>query len=455
MKSIFSKHALLPQGWVTDVRLEIDSAGKIAKLVQDTTSMPQDTCVKTLLPAIANLHSHIFQRAMAGMSERRADTQDSFWSWRDLMYRFLDILTPDDIEAIAALAFMEMQEAGFAVVGEFHYLHHGPNGQPYDRLSEMSERIFAAAAQSQIGLTHLPVLYTYGGAERAALKGGQRRFGNHLDRFNKLMDGAKNGLVNLPKDANIGIAPHSLRAIDPLQLQQLIAMHPAGPVHIHIAEQILEVQQISAWLGTSPVDFLVQNIGIDDRWCLIHATHMNAEETAALASCGAVAGLCPITEANLGDGVFNGAEYLAAGGAFGIGTDSNINISLGEELRTLEYSQRLMHRVRNVMAAKNASVGETLYKGAAKGGARALGRNSGEIKLGYWADLVAIDPDCLALAALRPDQWLDGWVFAASNRVVRDVWSAGRHCVIEGHHIKRGEIERRYRKILRNVLSKI
>ncbi|MBA3326634.1 MAG: formimidoylglutamate deiminase, partial [Rhodobacteraceae bacterium] len=375
MPTIFARHALLPDGWARDVAVEIAAGGAIASVTlgaPDPGGPP-----RLLLPAPGNLHSHAFQRAMAGMTEHRGPAADSFWTWRALMYRFLDALSPDDIEAIAALAFVEMQETGFAAVAEFHYLHHAPGGGAYADPAELGVRIFAAAAETGIGLTHLPVLYSYGGARAQPLAGGQLRFGCDLDRFARLRDATQAAARALPPDARLGVAPHSLRAVTPESLAALVAAHPEGPVHIHAAEQPQEVADVKAWLGARPVEWLLATAEVGPRWCLIHATQMTPAETVALARSGAVAGLCPITEANLGDGIFDGPRYLAAGGAFGLGTDSNVRIGLADELRQLEYSQRLRDRARNVMLTGPGSVGATLYAHACAGGAQALARPSG------------------------------------------------------------------------------
>ena len=451
---IFANHALLADGWARSVRLTVKD-GRIANIEGEVAPQPDDTRVDILLPALGNLHSHAFQRAMAGMTERREAGRDSFWTWRTLMYRFMDRLTPEQIEAIAALVFMEMQEAGYAAVGEFHYVHHRRGGAPYDDIAELSARIFAAADATGIGLTHLPVLYTHGGAGGAPLAEGQLRFGNDIERFARLVEAARKGMAHLPSDARLGIAPHSLRATIPEDLGATLSVHADGPVHIHIAEQPKEVEDIRDWLGARPVEWLLDNASVDDRWCLIHATHMTKAETRAMAASGAVAGLCPITEANLGDGPFDGARYLEAGGAFGVGSDSNINISLTEELRTLEYSQRLRDLARNVMVKGEASVGHALYTGSARGGAQALARNAGEIATGRLADLVAIDSTDPALCALTRDQLLDGLVFAAKDRVVTDLWSAGRHSVKEGQHIARERIVMGYQTAVADLLTSL
>jgi formimidoylglutamate deiminase len=451
---IFAKRALLQNSWAENVRIRVEN-GSISSITKDTQPQPSDACVDTLLPALSNLHSHSFQRAMAGMTEFRAEGRDSFWTWRELMYRFVNRITPDQMQAIAALVFMEMQEAGYAAVGEFHYVHHQSGGARYDDIAELSNQIYTAAKTTGIGITHLPVLYTYGGVGEAPLATSQLRFGNSVDRYQQLLDRARNGLKHLDPDARIGMAPHSLRATSPTDLKAALATHKAGPIHIHVAEQPKEVADILAWLGARPVEWLLQNADVNANWCLIHATHMTDSETVAMAKSGAVAGLCPITEANLGDGPFNGPAFLNAGGALGVGSDSNVNISLTEELRTLEYSQRLRDVARNVMVIGEGSIGSTIYKSAARGGAQALDRNSGEIARGKLADLVAIDSTAPALCALSPDQLLDGLVFAAKDNVVTDVWSAGRHAVKDGQHIQRQHITKNYRAAIAQLLASV
>lgn len=455
MKTLFAQTARLPDGWAQHVRIGIKDS-HIAFVDRDAKALPGDRIVDTLLPALGNLHSHSFQRAMAGLTEHRASGQDSFWTWRTLMYQFIAHMTPDHIQAAAAQTFLEMQEAGFASVGEFHYVHHQADGTPYDQLTELSDRIFAAAQETGIGLTHLPVLYTYGGAGAAPLNDGQRRFGNDVARFTDLtVQARENARKILPADARVGIAPHSLRAITPGDLRAVLDLRGDNPVHIHIAEQPNEVHDIADWLGARPVDWLIDNMPVDQNWCLIHATHMTGAETQKLAQSGAVAGLCPITESNLGDGPFNGVDYLSHGGAFGIGSDSNIRISLTEELRTLEYSQRLRDLSRNRMIPGEGSVGEHLYLAAAVGGAQALGRAAGRIQPGLLADLVAIDRGGPVLSAMRDRHLLDGMIFAADDRVIRHIWSAGRHMVRDGQHINRDRIITRYTDAMTDLMNRI
>lgn len=449
---IFAKRALLPSGWAGNVRVTVEE-GHIAAVAAGAAPASGDVAVDTLLPALSNLHSHAFQRAMAGMTEYRAAGRESFWTWRDLMYRFLDRLTPEQVEAIAAQVQVEMLEAGYAAVGEFHYVHHQPGGAPYDDPAELSARIMAAAAETGIGLTHLPVLYSYGGAGKASLAGGQLRFGNDVAGFARLLEAARGAARDLPADTVVGIAPHSLRATCPEDLAQAIPLAQGAPIHIHIAEQPREVAEIGDWLGARPVEWLLANAPVDAGWCAIHATHMTTGETAALARSGAVAGLCPITEANLGDGPFNGPGWIAAGGAFGLGSDSNVRISLTEELRTLEYSQRLRDLARNVLVPEAGSVGAFLYQAAASGGARACGRDAGTIAQGRLADLVAIDSGHATLCALNEAQLLDGLCFAAPDGVVTDVWAAGRHQVRGGRHVARDAIAGRYRRAVAELVA--
>ena len=449
---LFAQRAYCQDGWSRNVSVTVKD-GHIQSITPNTTAETGDYQVDSLLPALANLHSHSFQRAMAGMTEYRAQGRESFWTWRSLMYRFLDRLTPEHIQAFAAQTFMEMQMAGYASVGEFHYVHHQAGGQHYADPAELSLRVIEAAKDTGIGLTHLPVLYTYGGADGRALEGGQLRFSNSVDTFSDIVARSNTAIAGAHADTCVGIAPHSLRATSPADLADVLARHSDCPVHIHIAEQVKEVEEIKSTLGARPVEWLLDNAQVDAAWCLIHATHMTAGETADMAKSGAVAGLCPITEANLGDGAFNGSEYLAAQGTFGIGSDSNVNISLTEELRTLEYSQRLKHQERNVLVDGTGSTGRALYTGAAKGGAQAIGRNSGEIQIGALADLVAIDSQDATLCALSDDQLLDGLVFAAKDSVVTDVWSAGRHQVQSRHHIHADVITGNYKAAIRDLLK--
>ncbi len=446
---LFAETALLPEGWASDVRIRVDQG----RIVEVTTGVPGPGH-GVILPAPVNLHSHTFQRAMAGMTEARTAGQDSFWTWRALMYRFLERLSPEDVQAIAAQAMVEMAESGFASVCEFHYLHHPAGGGTYADPAEMSARIVAAAAETGLGLTHLPVIYEQGGVDGRALAGGQLRFGSSSEVYARVLEGARRALAALP-DAVLGVAPHSLRAVSQGTLGRVAGMVPEGPVHIHIAEQVAEVAEVEAAWGARPVQWAVANLALGPRWCMIHATQMTPGEVATLAATGAVAGLCPITEANLGDGIFDGPGWLASGGAFGVGTDSNVRISLAEELRLLEYSQRLQGRARAVMASQDRSTGRLLWDSAAQGGAQAAGRASGRaagaIAVGNWADLLALDTGDLRLEGMQGDSLLDAFLFAGRDGLVTDLWSAGRHIVQGGRHIAREATESRFRATMRKL----
>lgn len=453
MQSIWAKEALTAQGWQSDVRVDIDN-GIIQAVTADTK--PSGTTTGILLPAPANVHSHAFQRAMAGMTEHRGkNPADNFWAWRKLMYRFLDHLTPDDIEAITGFVQMEMLEAGYGASVEFHYLHHQADGTPYDNKAELAERIMAAAQASGMGLTLLPVLYEQGGCDGRALGAGQVRFGNTLGAFSDLVLDVQKGLSRLPKNTHIGVAPHSLRAVSRESLEAVTSLVPDGPIHIHLAEQVGEVEEVLQSYGQRPTEWLYDHHAVDARWCLIHATQMQPHETLMMAASGAVAGLCPVTEANLGDGIFDGVRYIKDGGNFGIGSDSNIRISLSEELRALEYSQRLQHLGRAVLATETQSTGRVLFEGAAKGGALAAGRNSGTIEAGKLADLMALNADHIDLLGKQKDMILDSYIFAGDDRMVTDVWSAGRHMVSGGRHKNRDVILARYRTAVLSLAGKI
>jgi len=422
------EEALLPDGWARAVGVEIE--GSRITAVQPAATAGTRIAGRTL-PGLPNLHSHLFQRAMAGLAERRGPTEDSFWTWREVMYRFLAALDPDDVEAIAACAMVEMLERGFTALTEFHYLHHAPDGRPYADPAEMAARIAAAAAETGIGLTLLPALYSHGGFGPLPATEGQRRFLCTTDDYLTLLDSSRRAIAALP-DARLGAAPHSLRAATGEQITAVLAALPEGPVHIHVAEQVAEVEACLAWSGARPVEHLLATQPVDARWCLIHATHMTEAETRAVAASGAVAGLCPITEASLGDGFFNATQYT---GAWGVGTDSNIEITAPGELRQLEYGQRLLHRARNVLArGPGRSTAEDLYLAAAAGGAQAAGREIGRIAPGARADLVT----------LRPGITLDEYVFVDGARAVDSVMVGGAVVVSDGMHRARGSVARRY-----------
>ncbi len=449
MATYWFGRAWIDDGWQHDVRLSVDN-GRISALETGVEAAPGDERHAAVLPGLCNVHSHGFQRGMAGLSERRSRPDDNFWSWREIMYRFLDRLTPDDVASITAQAYVEMLEGGFTRVGEFHYLHHDPVGAAYADRAEMAGAVAQASAATGIGLTLLPVFYAHGNFGAAPPSASQRRFLNDIDGFAALLDAARAKLVG---EANIGVAPHSLRAVTPDELAALLAMSPTGPVHIHAAEQEKEVADCVAWSGARPVEWLLDNAAVDERWCLIHSTHLSAGEVPRLAASGAVAGLCPITEANLGDGIFPALDYLAAGGAFGIGTDSNILIDAAGELRALEYSQRLAHRARALLAGSESPfVGANLYARALDGGAQALAVEAG-FAVGQSADIVSLDLDHPSFAGTDEATLLDRWIFAGGAGAIDCVWRAGIKRVEGGRHVDRTAIAAAYRKCVERIVA--
>jgi formimidoylglutamate deiminase len=441
--------ALLDSGWRRDVLISIE--GRIIAAVAPDTPPPSDAkrMGGIAVPGIANVHSHAFQRAMAGLAEQRVAEDDGFFAWRRLLYRFLEQMTPDDVEAIAGWLQVEMLESGFTGVGEFHYLHHDRNGANYADPAEMAGRIVAAAQASGIGLTLLPAFYAHGGCGGRPPRPGQQRFVCDPEGFCRLMEASARHVATLP-GAILGVAPHSLRAVDAGELNWLQSCF-AGPIHIHAAEQVGEVEECLAWSGARPVAWLLDNMRIDQRWCLIHATHISRDESARLAASGAVAGLCPITEANLGDGIFEAARFLGAGGRLGIGSDSNVRVALAEELRTLEYGQRLRDQKRNRIARPGTSSGRYLFDAARRGGAQALGSGSGAIAPGLVADIVVLDDTNPALVGRAGDRILDAWIFAGGEGVVGDVFVAGAHVVSGGRHRNRDRLYRRFAATLKRL----
>jgi formimidoylglutamate deiminase len=451
-RALFFDHAWLPSGFARDVRVDIED-GIICAVAPGGARRGAERIAGIAIPGMPNLHSHGFQRGMAGLSERRGPAGDSFWTWREVMYGFLAALTPEDVEAIAGLAYIEMLEAGFTAVAEFHYLHHDVDGRPYADLGEMAARIAAAAQTTGICLTLLPSFYAYGGFGGAAPTRAQCRFLNDADRFLALADRTRE-IVSGLTGAKVGIAPHSLRAVTPQALREILDFWTSGPIHMHAAERIKEVDECIAALGCRPVEWLLANADIGPRWCLVHATHMTDEETRRLAASQAVAGLCPLTEASLGDGIFNGATYLAAGGRFGIGSDSNIAIDVAAELRQLEYSQRLRHCARNVMTTRaGESTGARLFGETLAAGAQALGQPIGAIATNMRADIVLLDSTHPDLAAVEGARWLDSWIFATTRPSIAAMLVGGQEVVEHGRHRKREEVSARYRSVVARLRS--
>ncbi|HJV60296.1 MAG TPA: formimidoylglutamate deiminase [Albitalea sp.] len=443
-RSLVAPHALLPQGWAAQVLLAWDAAGTLVEVTPGATAggaMPRAPGV--VLPGMPNLHSHAFQRAFAGLTEVRADGEDSFWRWREHMYRFAAGLTPDLLEDIATQLYVEMLRAGYTSVCEFHYVHHDRDGRPYATRAEMALRLSAAARRAGIGLTLLPVLYQASGFGGAPARPEQRRFVDTVEGVLHLVEDLR-GLAEC-----VGLAPHSLRAVPPAALREAIAgldrIDPRAPIHLHIAEQQREVDDCLAWSGRRPLRWLLDELPLDGRWCLVHATHADAGELRAIAAAGATVGLCPTTEANLGDGIFPAADYLATGGAWGIGSDSHASVDVAEELRLLEYGQRLLRQRRNVLAsAARPDVAERLWLDAVAGGARASGRPIGGLAVGQRADFLVLDSGS-AWQGLDAGQVLASHVFAHhGERALREVWVGGERRVADGEHPLARESQRRF-----------
>jgi formiminoglutamate deiminase len=446
---LHAARALTPDGWKSDVRVTIED-GAIAVVQTGAPAQQGDERHAIMAPAASNLHSHAFQRAMAGLAEVRGKETDTFWTWRETMYRFALVMSPDDVETVAAQLYVEMLEAGFAAVAEFHYLHNAPDGSPYDKPAELAARILSAAGRAGIGITLLPVFYAHATFGGAPPRHEQRRFITDLKSFERLLDNCRR-LIKGTAGATIGIAPHSLRAVAPNELSELMSLAGDGPIHIHAAEQIKEVEDCVAWSGAPPVRWLIDHTGVDERWCLVHATHMDEAETRGLARSGAVAGLCPLTEGNLGDGIFNAADYIGAGGRYGVGTDSNVQISVAAELRQLEYAQRLRERARNVCAPPGSSCGRAMLEAIWLGGAQALRRNSGKLAPGASADILTFRADHPTLTGKADDQVLDAWIFSVGNPLVDCVWSGGRKVVADGRHVLRDQIAAQFVKTMRRL----
>ena len=457
MTSLWFESALLPRGWTAQVRI-LGSGGCIEDIRTGTAAEPGDECHAIGLPGLPNLHSHAFQRGLAGLTERRGPHADSFWSWRELMYQFVERMDPDDLEAVSALAYAEMLEAGFTHVGEFHYLHHDRDGTPFADPGELASRIAAAAVQSGIGLTLLPVFYAHGGFGGAAPAPRQRRFITEPERYAQILSAGRTATRAIP-GALVGVAPHSLRAVTPGELRAVLELARGVPVHLHIAEQVQEVEDCLAWSGQRPIEWLLEHAAVDEHWCLVHATHATTAELAGIAARGAVAGLCPMTEASLGDGIFPARTFREFQGRFGIGSDSNVRLDAAEELRLLEYSQRLEHRARNVLAAAGgASTGRTLFEAALSGGTQALHKagpaaGAAGLAVGNWLDIVSLRADDPALIQRREDEILDSWIFCGGRAAIDCVWRAGSKVVMSGRHRERDAIQARYAKSMRRLLA--
>ena len=451
MSKLYAENILIGSQWQSDKTLSMSAEGVITS-IEDGRD-PQATILNgPVIPGMVNCHSHAFQRAFAGFSEYRGTSEDSFWSWRDIMYRFVAKMTPEDAHNVACFVYVEMLKAGYTSVAEFHYLHHQAGGAHYDDPAEMSHQIIMAASATGIALTHLPVLYCYAGFGEIPPTDAQARFIYSTEDYLALIEGLNSKYSN-QKNFQLGIAPHSLRAVSESQLKEVIpyirGLDNKAPIHIHIAEQLQEVEDCMRHYGKRPVEWLLDNYQMDKNWGLIHATHLTDAETKTIANSGAVVGICPLTEANLGDGIFPTAEYLKHGGKFAIGSDSHIAINVADEIRLLEYGQRLSKNQRAVLVDENcSSVGQYLYTKAATDGAQAINQNVGKIAVGKRADLVVLDDDHPSLFSKNESFILDAAIFACSELPVKDVFVAGKQVVDSGQHQLDGIIMDNYKSVL-------
>jgi formimidoylglutamate deiminase len=462
MKSLHAPHALLPEGWASDVRIDIAEDGSIASVCSRRAGDGEpDRAVERLagpvLPGMADAHSHSFQRAMGGLTERLGSPEDSFWTWREVMYAFTHRIGPAEAHAIAAQLYCELLKNGYTGVAEFHYLHHAPDGKPYARPAEMAFSHVRAAQETGIALTLLPSLYACGNFGGAPLSAAQKRFATTPDSVLAMLHDLREACHGHP-DMRFGVAPHSLRAVSPPLLKDLLAgldvIDRTAPIHMLVAGQVKEVNDCVGWSDRRPVQWLLDNVPLDPRWCLVHCTHVSSVETEQLAASGAATCLCPTTEANLGDGVFPFFRYRDMNGRFSIGSSANVSQSPVEELRWLEYGQRLQLRRRNVAASPaRRSVGTNLWLEAASGGAQALGRPAGAIAPGLRADLVVLDGGHLHLEGRSGDLITDTLLFFGNQRLVKDVMVGGRWIIRDGRHPAESAIEAQFRTVQSRLLG--
>jgi formimidoylglutamate deiminase len=454
MPSLFAPAIRLPEGWAENVRLEVDANGIITSLTANGDASGAERLRGPVVPGIPNLHSHAFQRALAGLGERRGRDGDDFWSWREVMYRFLDRLTPQQVQVIATHLYVEMVEAGYSRVCEFHYLHRTPDGEFYADALEMAWAHAEAACDSGIALTLAPCLYSHSNFGGLLHSRGQRRFilstDAYLSAFSRLTS------ISPPqRDFDIAICFHSLRAVTPEQIHTVLTALPRNlPVHIHVAEQTQEVDACLAWSGERPVEYLLNHVGLDERWRLVHATHMTPAEAERAARSGAVAVLCPTTEGNLGDGFFPADDWFRAEGAVGIGTDSQITVDPREELRLFEYTRRLQKRARSLsVTAEQTHPGAHLWLSAARADARGGGAKTGALEVGLRADFLVLDADHANLAGCTGDAIFDALVFVSNPgpSPIRQNWIGGRCITQNGRHPKAEQTRSAYADVLRTL----
>ena len=448
----FAEQALLTQGWAKNVRIAVVD-GVIQKITQDAQASDAIFLTGPTVPTVANLHSHAFQRAMAGMAEISLNAHDSFWSWRELMYKMVQKLSPDDVRIIATQLYIDMLKVGYTQVAEFNYLHHQQNGQAYGQLNEMAQQLMQAANIAGLGLTLLPVLYSHSGFAGQAANAGQARFINNTEQYLALHHACEKQLAG-HKLHQLGICFHSLRAVTQKQIQEVMAATSAQmPIHIHIAEQQKEVQDCLAWSGQRPVQWLANEIGLDKRWCLVHATHLSHDELLSVARSQAVVGLCPSTEANLGDGIFPAADFMQAQGRWGIGSDSHVSLSLVEELRTLEYGQRLRDQQRNrLYSQQQTHVGDFLFEQTRLGGNQASQVKLG-LAVGHRADFMVLDHQHPFMAASKREDILNRWLFACNENLIRHVYVAGNLVITDFRHAQEEQAGVEFTALLKRLFN--
>ncbi|NVK23218.1 MAG: formimidoylglutamate deiminase [Kangiellaceae bacterium] len=461
MKQFFAKHILLDEGWANDVLLKVDCNGVIQEIKPQSRIDHQfdgELISGSVIPGMVNNHSHAFQWAMAGLAEQSGQDSDSFWTWRNAMYNFVGKVTPDDLRIIASALYMQMLKAGYTSVGEFHYLHHDISGTHYSNQAEMSLQLFEAAKQSGIGMTLLPVFYRYAGFGEQPANQGQKRFIHDQEAYANLL--SKISFLAKEYNQNFGIAPHSLRAVSgsdiKFAINTLDSLDRKAPIHIHIAEQVKEVSDCIAHYSQRPVDWLMKQFELNERWCLVHATHMTEQETFEVAQSKAVVSVCTTTEANLGDGFFNMMDYKKHQGRWSVGSDSHITVSATEELRWLEYQQRLMNKSRTLLVDGDfSSNGHWLWTQAAIGGAQSLNRQAGKLKVGHKADWLELDNNSIALIGKKDNQLIDALIFnkQAACNPIKAVWVNGQQYVEHGKHKAEAEIMKQFLPIMQKLLQ--
>jgi formimidoylglutamate deiminase len=446
MATVSADWILLEDGFAPGLLIEHDR-GTITAI---RPGRAPDHISGALLPGMPNLHSHAFQRAFAGRTEYAGGGGD-FWSWREAMYRAATTIEPDTMVPVAGYLAMQCLRGGFTSLVEFHYLQNARDGRPYAHRPAMAEAIIEGAQQAGIGLTMLFGIYQTGDFGGAPLQGGQIRFDTGPDAALAMLQDAQ------PQQGpalRFGLSPHSLRAVPPASLKTIAegvpGIDPTAPIHIHTAEQTAELTACVAHLGTTPVAWLLENAPVSPAWCLIHCTHTTQAERHSIATSGAVAGLCPSTEGNLGDGIFGLPDFTQAHGRFGIGTDSHVSLDAFAELRLLEYSQRLRSQKRNVLAGDSLHTGRTLWQAACAGGAQAASRPIGTLRIGHRADLVALEPTP-ETSGMHPDFWLDAAIFANDRQPSRHVMAGGTWVVRDGAHVREEAITAAYRRALEKL----